>query len=261
MKTTNRPDLSETQIALMLGCLALSVLIIALLPAKPPPGSPVGQLSAITGSLLLMAPFLFAVMKRGGYSRRPPIWFILHVICTLTGCILVFVHVSAGNWLTPAGIILFLLVFLILQGSLLRTVISSGFSRLFARSAIAQGFNTGNLPDKSELQSIIDQKKRLLSELEPNASEALFSPTLLHWLRHPAKTVRYQCLAIHEAKLVGARASAGKGLSWARRIHMAAALLFYLGLVTHIIVMIFFAGYAADGAVIDWWHITDWGGP
>jgi hypothetical protein len=40
---------------------------------------------------------------------------------------------------------------------------------------------------------------------------------------------------------------------------MLAALGFYLGLISHIIVMLFFAGYAAGGDVIDWWYITDWG--
>ena len=41
---------------------------------------------------------------------------------------------------------------------------------------------------------------------------------------------------------------------------MLAALAFYLGLVAHIIVMLFFAGYAAQGGAIEWWHITAWGG-
>ena len=60
--------------------------------------------------------------------------------------------------------------------------------------------------------------------------------------------------------MVGARASAGVELGWSRRIHMLAALGFCLGLVAHIIVMLFFAGYAADGGPIYWWHITAWGG-
>jgi hypothetical protein len=60
--------------------------------------------------------------------------------------------------------------------------------------------------------------------------------------------------------MIGARASAGAGLAWSRRIHMLAALGFYLGLVAHSIVVLLFAGYAADGGVIDWWNITAWGG-
>ena len=41
---------------------------------------------------------------------------------------------------------------------------------------------------------------------------------------------------------------------------MLIALLFYLGLLAHVVVVLFFAGYAAHGGAIDWWHITAWGG-
>ena len=40
---------------------------------------------------------------------------------------------------------------------------------------------------------------------------------------------------------------AGFELGWSRRLHMLAALLFYLGLIAHVVVVLFFAGYAADG--------------
>ena len=40
---------------------------------------------------------------------------------------------------------------------------------------------------------------------------------------------------------------------------MTLALLFFVSLFAHIIVMTFFAGYAANGAEIYWWHIADWG--
>ena len=55
------------------------------------------------------------------------------------------------------------------------------------------------------------------------------------------------------------RAAVGIELRWSRRIHMLAALGFYLGLIAHVIVMLFFAGYAAGGDEIDWWYITAWG--
>jgi len=58
---------------------------------------------------------------------------------------------------------------------------------------------------------------------------------------------------------VGARSSVAVELRWARRIHMLAALGFYLGLIAHVIVVLFFAGYAAGGSEISWWHITAWG--
>ena len=59
--------------------------------------------------------------------------------------------------------------------------------------------------------------------------------------------------------MVGARQSAGLVLAWSRRIHMAAAALFFLGLLAHVIVVLFFAGYAAGNGEIDWWYITAWG--
>ncbi len=59
--------------------------------------------------------------------------------------------------------------------------------------------------------------------------------------------------------MVGARQGAGLALAWSRRLHMFAATLFYLGLISHIVVVLFFAGYAAGGDEITWWHITDWG--
>ncbi len=59
--------------------------------------------------------------------------------------------------------------------------------------------------------------------------------------------------------MVGARGSVSIELRWARRIHMLAALGFYLGLMAHVVVVLFFAGYAASGNEIDWWYITAWG--
>ena len=198
-------------------------------------------------------------MKRSGFSASPPGWFVAHVISSLLGSCLIFIHVASGDWLTPPGLVLLLLVFLVLQGSLLRAVFSGEFSLLFARSSAAHGFNFPAALDKPALQRIIDEKTRLLSAFAPNENEALFSPNLKHWLRTPLASFKYQRLAAKEAALVGVRSSAGLKLSWSRRIHMVAGMLFYLGLISHIVVMLFFAGYAAEGEVIDWWYVTDWG--
>jgi hypothetical protein len=156
--------------------------------------------------------------------------------------------------------VLLLMVFLILQGSLLRVVLSRGFSLLFARSSAAQGFTAPLALNRNALQQVIDDKVELLARLDANADEALFSPALKHWLRQPWNSLRYQFLAEREARMVGARAGAGVVLAWSRRIHMLAALAFYLGLIAHIIVVLFFAGYAARGGEIEWWYITAWGG-
>ncbi len=254
-----RPDISNRSIILMVAATIIAAAIILLWKDLPAPGSVSGQLSAALGATLLFAPLCFSMMKRSGLSASPPAWFVAHVISSLLGGGLIFIHVASGNWFTPPGLVLLLLVFLILQGSLLRAVFFFVFSLLFARSSATQGFTSPASLNKSVLQRIIDEKIRLLSAFAPDKDEALFSPNLKHWLRAPLSSYRYQRLATREAALVGARRSAGIKLSWSRRMHMIAGLLFYLGLFSHIVIMLFFAGYAAQGNGIDWWYITDWG--
>ena len=255
----NRPDLSERNILVLLfSVIALAALALSW-PRLPAPGSPLGQFCAALGAVLLLAPLAFVVMKRSGRSDNPPAWFIAHVVATSLGSCLIFIHVANGHWLSPPGIVLTLMAFLILQGSLLRVVLSRGFSLLFARSSAATGFNAPAGLDKTALQSVIDDKIALLRQLHPGADEALFSPALGHWLQQPLNSCRYQWLAEREARMVGARAAVGIELRWSRRVHMLAALGFYLGLIAHVIVVLFFAGYAAGGSAIDWWYITAWG--
>jgi hypothetical protein len=256
----NRPDLSERNILLLLCCVLILAALTLAWPGIPAPGSTLGQTCALLGAILLLAPFAFVLMKRSGKTDSPPAWFIAHVLATSLGSCLIFIHVANGNWLSPPGTVLLLMVFLILQGSLLRVVLSRGFSLLFARSSAAQGFTAPLGLNRNALQQVIDDKVELLARLDANADEALFSPALKHWLRQPWNSLRYHRLAEREARMVGARAGAGVVLAWSRRIHMLAALAFYLGLIAHIIVVLFFAGYAARGGEIEWWYITAWGG-
>ena len=260
MSYHNRPDLSERNILLLLCCVIILAALTLAWPGIPAPGSTLGQTCALLGAILLLAPFAFVLMKRSGKTDSPPAWFIAHVLATSLGSCLIFIHVANGNWLSPPGTVLLLMVFLILQGSLLRVVLSRGFSLLFARSSAAQGFTAPLALNRNALQQVIDDKVELLTRLDANAVEALFSPALKHWLRQPWNSLRYQFLAEREARMVGARAGAGVVLAWSRRIHMLAALAFYLGLIAHIIVVLFFAGYAARGGEIEWWYITAWGG-
>ncbi|MDH3389710.1 MAG: hypothetical protein OEN02_17625, partial [Gammaproteobacteria bacterium] len=259
MDNKTRPDLSERNILLLAAALAAVAALILLSPAWPSPGSISGQLSAAAGALLLLAPLCFVVMKRSGLSASPPTWFVVHVLATSLGCGLIFVHVASGDWLSPPGIVLLLLLLLIVQGTILRAVFSRGFSLLFARGILPTGFSAPQNLDKSALQAVIDSKVILLKTLDSEADEAQFSPALKHWLRRPLQSFRYQALAAREARMIGARAGASLELAWSRRIHMFAALAFYLGLLAHVVVVLFFAGYAAGGDPIDWWHITAWG--
>ena len=259
MKTNHRPDLSARQILSLLALVIAAALILLQWPGIPAPGSVVGQGAAAFGALLLLAPLAFTLMKRSGRAASPPAWFVAHVIATSLGICLVFLHVAAGNWLTPAGLVLLCLVFLVLQGAIMRAFVADEFALLFARNSAAQGFNVPAGLDKAALRAVIDAKIHLLRRLDPAADESLFSPALKHWLGSPLLSLRYQLLAEREAGMVGARASAGSGLRWWRRLHMLVALAFYLGLAAHVVVMLFFAGYAAGDGPVDWWHITDWG--
>ncbi len=38
---------------------------------------------------------------------------------------------------------------------------------------------------------------------------------------------------------------------------MTGAWLLVAGLIAHVIIVTFFAGYAADGAEINWWHLAE----
>ncbi len=259
MQDPKRPDLALATILSLLAVTGLGAGVILLWPGLPAPGSPAGQLCAALGALLLLAPLAFMLTKRSGASASPPAWFVAHVLAAMLGSLLIFAHVAAGDWLTPPGLVLALLVFLVAQGSLVRAFQTRRFALLFARASAPQGFSAPAGLDKAALAEVIDAKIALLARLDPRADESLFSPTLRHWLRHPLSSLRYQWLAEREARLVGARAAAGPVLGWSRRLHLLAALLFYLGLLAHLVVVLFFAGYAAGGGPIDWWHVTDWG--
>lgn len=260
MNSAYRVDLSNHSIVLLVLCLLLAILLIMVLwSVTPLPGSPAGQTSAIVGSLLLLGPVLFSIVKRGESDKSPPLWFVIHVLTACSGCFFISIHVASGDLTSPPGLVLACLLFLIIQGSLMRVVSTRGYSQLFARNTRDGGFCVGNRPDRDKIRQLIQQKTALLSDLDPGAQEGLFSPALGHWLRHPLSSLKYQQLAEEEALLVGGRASAPFALRWARRWHMMIAAAFFAGLLVHVITVLFFAGYVAGEDEITWWFITDWG--
>ncbi|MCH8105721.1 MAG: hypothetical protein IIC58_09505 [Proteobacteria bacterium] len=259
MTSQVRPDLPNQGLYALLAISSLILLLSLYFFGTQSPGSPAGQWAATFGAIALLVPLVFSLLKRSGYSASPPFWFVAHVLIASLGAWFIMLHAAGGDWFSPPGIVLLLMMFLLVQGVLLRASISERFSGLFARNSIVQGFAKPEALDKRALGEIIKAKQTLLASLDPAEAEALFSPTLRHWLIHPALSLRYQALANKEAAMVGARQSAGVLLAWSRRIHMLAALLFYLGLLAHIIVVLFFAGYAAGDGDIGWWYITDWG--
>lgn len=259
MKSNHRPDLPNHAIYMFVAILVVAI-IIALSPLiEHKPTSVNAQWAALSGTIALLAPALFSLFKRSGLSENPPLWFVMHVVCACVGVLFILFHAAGGDWLSPPGVVLMLMLFLVMQGAVLRISVSSRFSHLFARSAVAGGFGPARPINKQQLQALIERKQQLLSKLDSSASEAVFSPNLGHWLCRPLLTLRYQKLIAGEARMIGARASAGYWLAWSRRIHMIAAALFFIGLIAHVIVVLFFAGYAAGEGEIDWWYITDWG--
>ena len=254
-----RPDLSNHLLLWGLGIfVGVSFLIIAIAPWAP--GSPMGQSAGIIGSLLLCAPAVFSVMKRSGKSKTPPLWFMIHVVASFLGLVFIALHVANGNWISPPGLVLAALYFVILQGTLARAFLGRRLSYLFAKSVSSFNFTKPLVNNREPLRKVISEKQKLLCRLDEAAEEALFSPTLKHWLSHPILSFRYQCLIAEESRLVGARAHAGWLLRAWRRVHIAVACLFLLGLMTHVVVMVFFAGYAAEARDITWWHLFAWGG-
>lgn len=241
---------------------ALTVLLMVLLSKAIGPnirqaGSPLRQSAALLGAILLGVPLLFPIVKRGGLTRRPPTWFAAHALAATAGLVLVSLHASGGRLLSPPGLVLALLFFLVLQGILARVLLSARLSRqLGSRPA---SYQVVQPETRAVLAAVIERKRALLPRLDANASEALFSPTLRHALRHPWLTLRYARLAAIEARLAGARRQAGVVLSLWRRVHIAAAVLFFVGLLAHVVVVTVFAGYAADGRPIYWWHLATWG--
>lgn len=259
LNNQTRPDLSNHAIFILL-ILVIIALIVTLSPFMPErPGSPIAQWAAAIGVTALLAPMFFSLLKRSGLSASPPFWFVTHVLSACIGVYFVLFHAANGNWLSPPGAVLILMLFLIIQGAFLRVSVSARFSHLFARNSIASGFAKPALLDREKLQVLIEYKQVILTQLDPNASEALFSPNLKHWLIHPLLSLRYQRLISMESDMIGARQSAGLVVAWSRRLHMIAASLFYLGLIAHVIVVIFFAGYAAGDGEINWWYLTAWG--
>jgi hypothetical protein len=215
------------------------------------------HLSAAAGALLLLVPMLFSITKRSGLAQRPPSWFVAHVLASILGLLLVMLHASGGRLLSVPGALLLVLLILVLQGVLARLFMGARFSQQFGSRPMA--FHQANSVDRSKLRALIEAKRNVLRALDAQADEAVFSPSLRHALRHPLLSWRYARLAAQESHLVGARARAGRLLAGWRRVHMALAALFFVGVLAHVMVVTFFAGYAAAGRPITWWHLAAWG--
>ena len=120
------------------------------------------------------------------------------------------------------------------------------------------GFAKPDPAVRARLAALIEQKQALLAKLDSGANEALFSPQFRHWLSAPMLTLRYTKLAADESRIVGAAAGLPQIQARWRQVHRLAALAFVGGLLAHIIIVMLFAGYAADGGDIYWLHFAAW---
>ncbi|MEZ5651762.1 MAG: hypothetical protein R3E87_14590 [Burkholderiaceae bacterium] len=259
-RPSRRPDLADRRLVALSIAAAVTLAAFASLRNAIPadwmrPGSPLLQTAAIVGSLLLLAPWAFSIGKRGGLSRQPNRLFVAHVLASLAGAVLVGMHALASLAGPP----------LVIVACLLCLLLSGAFARLRVAPMMAATLGTKTAPFaapdpalRARLRAIIDAKRNLLARLDPRADEALFSVTLRHWARAPRLALAYQRLVRREAELIGARRSVPAVQAWWRPLHIALAWLFVAALFAHVVVVVFFAGYAADGEIY-WWHLADWG--
>jgi hypothetical protein len=258
--TPPRPDLSNRR--LIAGVTALGLALLFYLGAKSglpggwqQPGSAVLHPAAAFGAVLLLTPFLFSLGKRGGHATVPNKLFILHVGASLLGIFLVTVHAAAALSGPP----------LALLGCLVLLVVSGMVGRVYLAPCMATTFGTKSAPFtapdpalRERLRTLIGEKRALLARLDPGADEALYSVTLRHWLTAPLMSLAYARLARKEAELIGARQSVPPLQAWWRPLHIALAWAFLAGLILHVVLVTFFAGYVADGREIYWWHLAAW---
>ena len=259
----HRPVLRKhALLALVAGITGLTTLFFIVRPVLPAawsiPGSPELYLIGVLGAALCLTPFAFSIAKRSGRADSPPAWFIAHVVAATVGVALLLVH-SGLHVRRPPALLLAGGLFLIVQGAWARVWLAHRVAGVFGgRYAAIVG--TGGI-DKERLRALIDAKTALLTRLDREADEALFSPTLSHWCRHPWLSLRYVRLAKAESALVGRHGDISPVLAHWRTLHIAVAFLFLAGLIVHVVTVTFFAGYVADGGPIGWWHLAAWGAP
>lgn len=262
MRRFSQPtELTRRTLLAVVGCAVLAILFGYLIsPALPlnwrTAGSKELYLTGVVGTFLILVPIAFSVIKRGGRSATPRFWFIAHILSGSLGGVLASIH-AAGGWTRPPALLVVLILFLVIQGYWARSRLGDRLAVIMASRPDA--FSTADPASVAALKTIISAKRELLEEIDAEAHEGTFSPTLMHWLGQPLRSLAYARLARSETSLVGARKSAGPLLAIWRRIHFLAAGLLIAGLIVHVTTVTFFAGYVADGSEISWWHLAEWG--
>lgn len=231
------------------------VLLPWLPPAWSTPGSPELYLAGFAGALLLLVPAAFALDKRTG-GQDPRGSFNAHVYCALTGAVLVAVH-SGGFLRRSPALLLAAIVALAALGLWARLRGARRMAVTFASKTHV--FPAPDAATLQRLRELIEEKKRILKDLDRDADEGTFSVTLAHLQRHPRLALAYWRLAREESRLLGTRGAVGAAQAWWRPLHIALAWIFALGVAIHVVTVTFFAGFVAGGGPITWWHLAAWG--
>ena len=217
------------------------------------PGSPVLYIFGVIGSLFLSFSIVFLFLKRTNVSKKPVFWFNCHVVTAVIGSVLVTIHSSGHLRYAPALLLLALLA-LTLLGIFVRFYVSKNNQKIF--SSKIRFFHTIEPDDKAKIESIITKKEKLLLSFEPDSNEGTFSLNLKHWFCHPIFAIRFYNLVRQENFYIRKRFEHSFFIRFWRSIHISLSIIFFLGLIAHIIVVTFFASYVSDGSDIYWWHIS-----
>ncbi len=255
-----RPDISDRLLAYLVFAAGLSIIVwFAFLSDRSPdwrlPGSPRLYRTGVVGSVLLLVSFAFVLAKRTGAGGSPVRWFSAHIVSAVAGSVLVAIH-SAGYLRYAPALLLLALAGLAALGVWARIQLSRRISATFGSKH--ESFSPLEEADRGRLRAVIGEKEKLLERLSPGAGEGVFSLTLADWLTHPVLARAYARLAAEETGLLGTRSAVGPAQAHWRRLHMALAAIFLLGLAGHIIAVTFFAGYVAGGRGVYWWHLAQW---
>ena len=257
--SSNDTDLADSRLtAIVIAAVAAASVGLVLSPGLPEdlgrPGGPLLQSAAIIGSMLLVASFVAVLLKKIGHPGKAG--FRAHVWLASVGAVLVIVH-STGSVAKIPSLLLLSLAGLVALGVWSRLAGSKRMARTFG-SKLA-GFSKPDEATRARLAELITHKKSLLSTIDSNALEAVFSLKPRHWITTPGTALTYHRAVMEEHRLIGTRASVSLAQAYWRPLHRLLAWGFVAGLLIHVITVTVFAGYVADGRTVYWWRIAEWG--
>ncbi len=222
------------------------------------PGRTVFHWIGLAGALGMVVAAGHLLLKRSGrYEERKERWTHWHIGIGGVAVFLAAVHATGHLRQFPALIVL-ASAGLWVTGIYGRWVAKEISGQTFARSAGFLCEPTGC--QNPHLPELIAAKTVLLARMAPGADEGTFGLYPALCLRHPISAARFFWLSLVERRIVRAsNAGTRPTIGWLQRYwrpaHVILAVLAVLGLLGHVVVTLFFAGYAAGGQPVYWWHV------